>query len=222
VATQEREEVAYRAIIRMILANQYRPGDYLLETELAQQLHLSRTPVCHALRRLVAEGFLEKRRKKGCFIPQPSAEDANQVFAARVFLESELAALAAEAATEQEREQLQQIATVQLADRDNRSKENYSLLNERFHFGIAQAAHNSYLERYSRNVFWRSNTYIFFLDSYYSRDDEETVHHVTPDQHVAITEAICGGDGPEARRLMAEHIETTHQKMFKPWEQSRN
>jgi len=57
------EEFAYESIITLILENYYKPGDFLLETELAETLELSRTPVRHALGQLVAEGFLDKKRK---------------------------------------------------------------------------------------------------------------------------------------------------------------
>jgi DNA-binding GntR family transcriptional regulator len=57
------EEFAYTAILELILGNRFKPGDFLLETELARDLELSRTPVRHALGQLVAEGFLEKKKK---------------------------------------------------------------------------------------------------------------------------------------------------------------
>ena len=60
------DEFAYQAIINLILENHYKPGDFLLETELAKSLELSRTPVRHALGQLTAEGFLDKKKKKGC------------------------------------------------------------------------------------------------------------------------------------------------------------
>ena len=46
------EEFAYQSIIKLLLGNHFRPGDVLLETELAKSLELSRTPVRHALGQL--------------------------------------------------------------------------------------------------------------------------------------------------------------------------
>lgn len=92
MAKEDLEERAYRSIIRMILENRFKPEDCLLETELAVQLELSRTPVRQALGRLGAEGFLEKRRKKGCVIPMLTPEDAQQVFFARQAIEGQTAA----------------------------------------------------------------------------------------------------------------------------------
>ena len=99
---QEKEELAYGEIVRLILENHFKPGDFLLETELAQDLNLSRTPVRHALSQLVAEGILDKKKKKGCFIPAVSPEDARHVFFAREHMEGLAATSAARYASEED------------------------------------------------------------------------------------------------------------------------
>ena len=74
------EEKVYRSIIRSILHGEIRPGEFLLEEELSTRLNVSRTPVSRSLMRLVSEGFLEKLPKKGCFVPIPTPQDAEQVY----------------------------------------------------------------------------------------------------------------------------------------------
>ena len=96
------EERAYRSIISLILSGKFRPGDFLLEVDLASRLEMSRTPVSRALSRLVTEGFLNKLPKKGCFIPLPTPEDAAQIFSAREAVEGKAAALAAINASDEE------------------------------------------------------------------------------------------------------------------------
>lgn len=59
------EDLAYQKIIHLILEGHYKPGDFLLETELAQNLGMSRTPIGRATGRLVAEGFLRPNAEKG-------------------------------------------------------------------------------------------------------------------------------------------------------------
>ena len=96
------EERAYRLIINEILSGVYHPGDFLLELDIAAQMEMSRTPVSRALSRLVAEGFLKKMPKKGCYIPIPTPKDAELVFTARQVAEGEAAALAAANVTEED------------------------------------------------------------------------------------------------------------------------
>ena len=64
MAKKNLEEIAYVSIVKLILENHFKPGDFLLETTLSKVLSLSRTPVRHALGQLVAEGFLDKKKKK--------------------------------------------------------------------------------------------------------------------------------------------------------------
>lgn len=210
------EEFAYKAIINLILENHFKPGEILLETELAQFLELSRTPVRHALGQLVAEGFLDKKKKKGCFIPSPSPEDARHVFYAREHIEGLTAASAARYATEGdirslydmvEREKNVEYPGTQSA------KMIYVNINESFHLGIARMSHNKYLEKYCRHSFWRSHIYIFFFDKYYIGLDSSG-QKTGPMQHMEIIKAIENRNEEKAGNLMKQHVRTTFEQLF--------
>jgi DNA-binding GntR family transcriptional regulator len=213
------EEFAYRSIIRMILENKFNPGDFLLETELADKLNLSRTPVRHALSRLVAEGFLEKKKKKGCIIPVPSIEDARQVFAAREIIESHNASTAAKYATRNDINELRSMNKKLQYIYKKFDKEEYSITNEKFHMKIAEISRNKYLKRYTHHIFWRSNVYIFFFDRYYI--DREGVHF-TPQQHSKIIGAIEKKDSEKAANEMKRHISSTYELLFLPWKAKKS
>ncbi|MGA2083000.1 MAG: GntR family transcriptional regulator [Holophaga sp.] len=207
-------EGAYRSIIRMILAYQFKPGDVLLETELAERLGLSRTPVAYALGRLVAEGFLEKRKKMGCIIPVPSADDARKVFYARQIIEGQTAAAAARLARPEEMEDLERALDVQDQAQAAHSKEQFSDSNEAFHLGIARMARNPYFERYCRHAFWRSNAYIFFFDTFYQDLPRSNSISRTQVYHQKIFEAIARHDPQEAGKLMEQHVVVTYESLL--------
>ncbi len=210
------EDHVYRAIIKMILDNQLKPGDLLLETELANKLEVSRTPVRQALGRLVAQGFLDKKKKKGYLIPLPDAEDAKQVFLARETIEGQTSFNAALNATPADIEELLSIQKKQDDAFRLNDKETYSLLNEQFHLGIARMSNNKYLERYCHHIFWRSNTYIFFFDRYYRPKPINDEMHLTPEQHSNIIDAISKKEAELAKKYMIEHIQHTYAVLFKP------
>jgi DNA-binding GntR family transcriptional regulator len=204
-------EGAYRSIIRMILTYQFKPGDVLLEIELAERLGLSRTPVAYALGRLVAEGFLEKRKKMGCIIPVPSADDARKVFYARQVIEGQTAAAAARLARPEEIEELERALGVQDQAYASHSKDKFSDSNQTFHLGIARMARNPYFERYCRHAFWRSNVYIFYYDTFYRDLQESTEISLTQVYHRRIFEAIARRDPQEAGKLMEQHVVITYE-----------
>jgi len=216
MAAENLEDFAYRSIIQMILQNKFRPGDFLLENELAEKMNLSRTPVRNALGKLVAEGFLDRKKKKGCVIPLPSTEDAEHVFFARETIEGRIAASAAIYATDADVDDLRKILQRQKELETTYSKEKYTAINEDFHQTLARISQNTYLEKYWRHIFWRSNIYIFFFDMYYMKVTSMKTQ-ATPGQHEIIVNAIAGKDPEKAEEAMCRHIRFTYEKLFTPW-----
>jgi DNA-binding GntR family transcriptional regulator len=80
-----------QAIIRGDLA----PGDRIVETQVAEALDISRTPVREAIHKLEREGLLKKLPKGGFTVMSLSREDIEETFGIRSVLESYAAGLAA-------------------------------------------------------------------------------------------------------------------------------
>ena len=204
------EESTYNSINKLILENHFKPGDFLLETEITGLLNLkSRTPVHYALGQLVAKGFLAKKNKRGCFIPPLSPEDAEHVFFARENLEFQNAASAAIHASDEEIEQLEAIIQEEVTTGEAGDIVAYSAINEKFHQFIAQISKNQYLQQYSQHVFWRSNAYIFFYYYQFKVSKVDTEYKVSSTQHKKIMEAIKRRDADGAGELMKQHIRRT-------------
>ncbi|MCD4722808.1 MAG: GntR family transcriptional regulator [Desulfobacula sp.] len=208
------EEFAYTSIIRLILENHFKIGDFLLETELSKALDLSRTPVRHALGQLVAEGFLDKKKKKGCFIPPVSSEDARHVFFVRKNIEGLTASSAARHATDEDIDFLWGLIKEEKELYQNFSKMDYVNINMAFHMGIARISQNKYLEKYCRHSFCRSHTYIFFYDDYYTGALVSGIQETSPKQHIQIVEAIENRNEEKAGNLMRQHVRTTFEQLF--------
>jgi DNA-binding GntR family transcriptional regulator len=216
ISTKNLEEFAYQSIIKLILENHFRPGDFLLETELAKSLELSRTPVRHALGQLVAEGFLDKKRKKGCFIPVPTPEDARNVFYVREHIEGLSAASAARYATDKDVLYLHDLIEKEKSVKPGGNKDakmSYFIINDRFHLGIARMGRNKYIEQYCRHSFWRSHTYIFFFDKDYTNQFPQG-HGEGHRQHIDIIKAIENRNEEKAGNLMRQHVRYTYEQLF--------
>jgi DNA-binding GntR family transcriptional regulator len=70
-----------------IIAGELAPGERLHETKVAEDARVSRSPVREALRLLVAEGLVELVPRAGARVAQVSAEDASDLYAARLLVE---------------------------------------------------------------------------------------------------------------------------------------
>jgi DNA-binding GntR family transcriptional regulator len=88
-------ERVYEALLELITTRTLRPGQHLVESELAGHLGVSRQPVREALQRLNTEGWVDLRPAQGAFVHEPTEEDADQLLTVRTLLEAEAARLAA-------------------------------------------------------------------------------------------------------------------------------
>src|SRR5437879_9700100 len=86
-------ERVYEALLELIVTRSLKPGQHLVETELARLLGVSRQPVREALQRLNTEGWVDLRPAQGAFVHDPTEEEADQLLVVRGLLEAEAARL---------------------------------------------------------------------------------------------------------------------------------
>lgn len=100
-------EVVFETLREAIINGTLRPGERLMEVQLAEELGVSRTPVREAFRKLELEGFVVMVPRKGAYVAGISLKDITDVFEVRTALEALAAGLAAERITEEEVEELE-------------------------------------------------------------------------------------------------------------------
>jgi DNA-binding GntR family transcriptional regulator len=86
-----------------------RPGQLVSENELAARFGVSRSPVREALRALVRDGTVEMRPRRGYLVSDLRAEDIDGLYRMRELVESEMAALAVEHASDADVERITEI-----------------------------------------------------------------------------------------------------------------
>ncbi|GAA3532958.1 GntR family transcriptional regulator [Amycolatopsis ultiminotia] len=84
-----RTDRALAAIKRGILTGGLRPGQQLVEADLAEVLQMSKTPVREALKTLVGSGLVVLSRFKGAVVRELDAEAASAIYDLRLLLEPE-------------------------------------------------------------------------------------------------------------------------------------
>ena len=134
---------AYSLILEAIEAGVFKPGDRLVESELADRFGVSRTPVREALQRLETQGMLA-RDGRSLIVASLDHNQLAELYAVRTELEGLAARLAARHATEEECRVLRSMVTEDraLLGGDPRA---LSRANKRFHRQIHLASHNRFL-----------------------------------------------------------------------------
>ena len=95
---------------RAIWNGQFKPGDRIVETQLARELGVSQAPVREALRELEQKGFVVASPRRGTFVTRPSAKSIRELYTLRLALEQFAARLAVPRLTDDDLGALQQIA----------------------------------------------------------------------------------------------------------------
>ncbi len=204
------EDRAYHEIIQRIISQKYPPGTSIVESQLAEELGMSRTPIRNALRYLVANGFLENPTNKSCIVPTISGEDINNVFELRFLIEPTCAYLAA---TKARANSLAFFTDLLEQEEHGCCKSNSEIeeINREIHFGIAELTGNPYYKRALSPIFWRCQLYLFFFDTFYSKKAPNKAK--TNDEHSKLINAIFSNDAEESKKLMQAHIESTYKML---------
>lgn len=184
----------------LIFTGRLPAGSDHLESELAAQLGMSRTPVREAALTLEAQGLLEMRPRKGVRILPVSVEDMREIYDVLTELES----LAAELAAKRNYSDPELSALAQsIADMDraieSENLEIWAEADERFHKELVRLGGNSRVE-----------TIVAMMSDQVRRARSITLYmRPVPIKsnvdHRGVLDAIRKGDAKQARRIHHEH-----------------
>ncbi len=180
-----------------ILSGDFRPGERLLQDDLAERFDVSSTPVREALRELVAEGVLVCSPHKGVRVAEVRLEAVREVYLMRSALESVATRLATPlvgAAELQRLKALQARMEIQLEKQRELRK-----LNREFHMLIYQAAGMPQMYQVISKLWLQ-----FPWDALMVLPGRLLA---SVREHRLILEAIEDGDAALAGRRMQEHID---------------
>jgi DNA-binding GntR family transcriptional regulator len=133
---------AYSMILDAIDVGTYRPGDRLVESELAERFNVSRTPIREALQRLETQSLLA-REGRSLIVASLDHNQTAELYVVRGELEGLAARLAARHATAEEVRVLREMVEADNALIDQPAA--LSRSNRRFHKQLHLASHNRYL-----------------------------------------------------------------------------
>ena len=189
---------AYTLILEAIEAGVYQPGNRLVESELAEHLGVSRTPVREALQRLETQSML-RRDGRSLIVASLDHNQLSELYAVRTELEGLAARLAARHATDEELRVLRRMVDEDraLVGGDPRQ---LSQANKRFHRQIHLASHNRFLVQ-QLDLVHRSMALLATTSLAAKGRDGVAI-----DEHESIVAAIEARDGEVAYAALKNHI----------------
>ncbi|MFD7922859.1 GntR family transcriptional regulator [Streptomyces sp. NPDC059740] len=194
-------ERVYDALLELITTRALRPGQHLVESELAGHLGVSRQPVREALQRLNTEGWVDLRPAQGAFVHEPTESEADQLLTVRTLLEAEAARLAAAGASSAGIEALEELCTQGEAAVGRDDVDAAVATNAAFHAKVMELAGNAVLAELAAQVDRRVRWYYTPVARQRGRRSWE--------EHRELIAAIDARDEQRATTIMRAHTEHT-------------
>ncbi|HYZ54294.1 MAG TPA: GntR family transcriptional regulator [Streptosporangiaceae bacterium] len=198
----------YEALVELVVGGGLRPGQHLVESDLARQLGVSRQPVREALHRLEAEGWVDLRPSQGAFVHVPTDREVNQLLDVRELLEAETARLAARSVTPEAVAALRAIWQDGVAATESGDVDRVVAANSALHAEIAALAGNDVLADLAGIVSRRMR--------WYYRLVAPARGHESWAEHQQLIEAIEAGDEERAAGIARAHNERTRTAYHRP------
>jgi DNA-binding GntR family transcriptional regulator len=177
-----------------IIKGELKPGDRLLELEIAKTYDVSQAPVREALLRLKKEGFVVHYRHKGTFVSNFSKKNIEEIYSFREVMEPLAIARAIQNLKEEDLIKLDQLYQEMLATGKNNDLEKFREYDAAFHSYIYKLADHEFMYQVWEDLsavssrIWYLTSQIYFdklvdnaelhkpiLDALYERDVEKCV-----------------------------------------------
>lgn len=207
-------DVVFEYLRDAILTGKLKPGERLMEIQLAEKLGVSRTPVREAMKKLEQENFIEMVPRKGAYVKDINAKDMLDVLEVRALLEGFAAYQAATAMSDKDLKEMEKITekfekAILLQD-----KEGMIETDNRFHDLIYRATKNEKLKDLIKGL---QDQFHRFRIVYFSEFDD---YQLICEGHKDIIKAIRNKDGHAARLVAEEHIHIVERSVME-WSAER-
>lgn len=198
---------AYQLLREAIATATLKPGDRVLESELATMFNMSRTPIREAIAALEADGLVSMDGARGRVVTKLDYQSVMELYAVREVLESTAAGLAARNASDMEI-----VALRDMLEREEEILTDAGKLtdhNRRFHEAIYYCSHNRYILKMLEYI--QTGMLLLQPAGRTGRERRETALA----EHRAIVEAIARRDPAASEAAIRHHVRQAQQARIK-------
>lgn len=193
-------DVVFQTLREAILKGELKPGERLMELQLAARLGVSRTPIREAIRMLEQEGLAVTIPRKGAEVAKMTEKDMEDVLQIRRTLDELAVKLACDKMTMEQLENLKQVVREFEASTKSGNIKKVAEADVKFHDAIYIATDNPKLISLLNNL--REQMYRYRVE--YLKDESTYPTLIT--EHQAICDGLIRKDKEFVVRVMAEHV----------------
>lgn len=194
-------DVVFNTLREAILKGELRPGERLMELQLASKLGVSRTPIREAIRMLEQEGLAVTIPRKGAEVARMTEKDMEDVLQVRDALDELASSIACRQITAQELEELRLTMREFEESMKTGDIKKIAEVDVRFHDIIYKATRNPKLENILSNL--REQMYRYRIE--YLKDAR--TYPTLIKEHTEIVEGLAKRDKDRVTAAMHKHVE---------------
>ncbi len=202
------QEKAYSFVKSQITNLGFKPGEYLTDVQIANELNISRTPVREAFRMLEREGLLIYESRRGWKVYTLSLEDINEIFEIKIALEQIQARKAAQCKDEILRRKLKETIDLMRKATDENDVENWTKHDADLHHIIFIMANNRRALQIVENINDQWNRVRIGFSARTGRIKRSII------EHEAIVFAILEGNEEEAEKSYCQHLRNVREELI--------
>jgi DNA-binding GntR family transcriptional regulator len=187
----------YEKLKEMIISNDLKPGEKLLQEKLAARLGVSRTPLLKALQMLEYEFLVESIPRRGMVVKKLSIDEMCDIYDVREGIETVAVRLVTERISDK---QLRQLVSIwrPFKYQESIDSDKYRKADDRFHALVLEYSNNRILQK----IYSQSLVQFRVEQMGLMRPPQETIP-----EHLAIVDAIEKKDATRAVNELRNHLQ---------------
>ena len=194
-------EIAYEVLKKAIITGEIPAGERIVETDYADRLHISRTPLREALRKLERDGLVEYVMRRGVIVHAFTTEDVEQIYTIRNCLELLTLPEIIEKATPEDIAHLREMLAKMDELNEKNDVEALSPVARDFHTAITAISGKNRILR----VIEGQDEYIRRFSAMAIKQEDR--RNEANEEHHRLVDLIEQKDLPAFEALMKQHIE---------------
>jgi DNA-binding GntR family transcriptional regulator len=191
---------AHDYILDLILSKKLLPGTRIRESQIAKELHISRTPVRAAIQELSNKGLVDIHTKRFAQVMDYTPVMIQEIGILRLTLERLATKLALIYGNQIDFLKLQSLANQSFEAFKAKDEEARRITDCEFHLELSRISNNSLLYKFQQELYHR----VQFVLIYHNNEVHDDITHIK--QHLEFTDALMARDEKKALNIMEHHI----------------
>ena len=195
-------EQFYHSIKEMIFEGKFKPGERIIENQLAKEFNVSKSPIREAIRMLEHDGLIVTDEKSKMVVYQPTLKDVEEIYFCRKALESFAVRLMIQKATDEEILKIEDLLQeTELAIQQSKDANTIISMNASFHNLIIEYTKNDRLKKQLTDL--KSIMYFFRIMNFQGENRANDILK----QHLTVFVHIKNRNEEKAAEAMLEHLQ---------------